>query len=91
MAVGPERFVRPNPFLISQVGLSNDQWMNEVSSWFAISLAKVQEIPIRWAIGPSYVPAGSKLKRASLHEDIQLCKSQIILSSEEQRLSLFLG
>lgn len=67
-------------FELSQVGLPNDQWMNEVSSWFAISLAKVQEIPIRWAIGPSYVPVGSKLKRASLPEEIQLCKSQIILS-----------
>lgn len=67
-------------FDLSQVGLPNDQWMNEVSSWFAISLAKVQEIPIRWAIGPSYVPAGSKLKRASLPEELQLCKSQIILS-----------
>lgn len=67
-------------FELSQVGLPNDQWMKEVSSWFAISLAKVQEIPIRWAIGPSYVPAGSKLKRASLAEELQLCKSQIILS-----------
>lgn len=67
-------------FELSQVGLPNDQWMKEVSSWFAISLAKVQEIPIRWAIGPSYVPAGSKLKRASLAAELQLCKSQIILS-----------
>lgn len=67
-------------FELSQVGLPNDQWMNEVSSWFAISLAKVQEIPIRWAIGPSYVPAGSMLQRASRPEELQLCKSQIILS-----------
>lgn len=67
-------------FELSQVGLPNNQWMNEVSSWFAISLAKVQEIPIRWAVGPSYVPAGSKLVRASLPAELQLCKSQIILS-----------
>lgn len=65
---------------LSQIGLSNDQWMNEVLSWFAISVAKIQEIPIRWATGPSYVPPGAKLKRASLPEEIQLCKSQIILS-----------
>lgn len=65
---------------LSQVGLSNDQWMKEVSSWFAISVAKIQEIPIRWATGPSYVPAGAKLQHASLPEDIQLCNSQIILS-----------
>lgn len=67
-------------FELSQVGLPNDQWMSEVSSWFAITVAKLQEIPIRRATGPSYVPAGSKLKRASLPEQIRLCKSQIILS-----------
>lgn len=67
-------------FELSQVSLPNDQWMSEVSSWFAITVAKLQEIPIRWATGPSYVPAGSKLKRASLPEQIRLCESQIILS-----------
>lgn len=39
----------------------------------------MQEIPIRCAIGPSYVPAGSNLKRASLAEELQLCNSQIVL------------
>lgn len=67
-------------FELSQVGLPSDQWMSEVSSWFAITLAKLQEIPIRRATGPSYVPAGSKLKLASLPEEIRLCKSQMILS-----------
>lgn len=65
---------------LSQVSLPNNQWMTEVSSWFAITVAKLQEIPIRRATGPSYVPAGSRLKRASLPQDISLCKSQIILS-----------
>lgn len=67
-------------FELSQVSLPNDQWMTEVSSWFAITVAKLQEIPIRRATGPSYVPAGSRLQRASLPEQIRLCKSQIILS-----------
>lgn len=67
-------------FELSQVSLPNDHWMSEVSSWFAITVSKLQEIPIRRATGPPYVPAGSKLKRASLPEQIRLCKSQIILS-----------
>ena len=67
-------------FELSQIGLPNNQWMIEVSSWFAITLAKLQEIPIRWATGPPYVPDGSKLIRASRTEEIQMCKSQMILS-----------
>lgn len=67
-------------FESSQIGLPNNQWMIEASSWFAITVAKLQEIPIRWATGPPYVPAGSKLDRASLPADIQMCKSQMILS-----------
>lgn len=67
-------------FESSQIGLPNNQWMIEASSWFAITVAKVQEIPIRWATGPQYVPAGTKLTRASLPADIQMCKSQMILS-----------
>lgn len=38
-------------FELFQVGLPNDQWMIEVSSWFAITVAKILEIPIRWATG----------------------------------------
>lgn len=64
----------------TQIGLPNNQWMIEASSWFAITVAKVQEIPIRWATGPPYVPVGTMLDRASLPGDIQLCKSQMINS-----------
>lgn len=64
---------------LSQINLPNNQWMIEVSSWFAITVAKLQEIPIRWATGP-YVPVGTKLDRASRPEEIQMCKSQMILS-----------
>lgn len=67
-------------FELSQVGIPNDQWMIEVSSWFAITVAKIQEIPIRWATGPTYVPAGSRLERPSRPEERHLCNSQIILS-----------
>lgn len=67
-------------FELSQIGLPNNQWMIEASSWFAIAVAKLQEIPIRWATGPPNVPAGSTLDRASFPAEIQMCKSQIILS-----------
>ena len=67
-------------FELFQIGLPNNQWMIEASSWFAITAAKLQEIPIRWATGPPYMPAGTKLVRASLPADEEMCKSQIVLS-----------
>lgn len=67
-------------FELSQIGLPNNQWMIEASSWFAVSVAKLQEIPLRWATGPPFVPDGSRLIRPTLPADIQMCKSQMILN-----------
>lgn len=67
-------------FELSQIGLPPNQWMIEAASWFAVAVAKLQEIPIRYATGPPYVPLGSKLIRPYLAADVQMCGSQMILS-----------
>ena len=44
-----------------QVPLPDNQWMTEVSTWFAVSMAKLQQRIVQYAIGSSYVPEGLTL------------------------------
>ena len=44
-----------------QISLPNNQWMTEVSTWFAVSMAKLQQRTVQYAIGSSYVPEGLTL------------------------------
>ncbi len=44
-----------------QIPLPNNQWMTEVSTWFAVSMAKLQQRTVQYATGPSYVPKGLTL------------------------------
>ena len=63
-----------------QQGLPNNQWMIEVSSWFAIGAAKLQELVVKYATGPQNVPAGTQLLRPTLAADKRQCESQVVLS-----------
>lgn len=63
-----------------QVGLPNDQWMTEVSSWFAVSMARLQQKVIQYATGPGYIPDGMYLSRP-LERQEKMCKNQILRSS----------
>ena len=60
-----------------QVALPNNQWITEVSSWFGVSLAKLQQKTVQYATGPSYdvqtIAPDSK-------EELNMCKNQIIRS-----------
>ena len=44
-----------------QIPLPNNQWMTEVSTWFAVAMAKLQQKTVQYATGPSYVPEGLTL------------------------------
>ena len=44
-----------------QIPLPDNQWMTEVSTWFAVSMAKLQQRIVQYATGPSYVPEGLTL------------------------------
>ena len=60
-----------------QVALPNNQWITEVSSWFAVSLAKLQQKTIQYATGPSY---DIQTIAPGTQEDANMCKNQIIRS-----------
>lgn len=61
------------------IPLPDTQWMTEVSSWFAVSMAKLQQKVISYATGPGYIPDGMILGTPSKLEEKQ-CKSQIVRS-----------
>ena len=60
-----------------QVALPNNQWITEVSSWFGVSLAKLQQKTIQYATGPSY---DVQMLAPSTKEDVNMCENQIIRS-----------
>ena len=60
-----------------QVALPNNQWITEVSSWFGVSLAKLQQKTIQYATGPSY---DIQTIGPSTKEEVNMCENQIIRS-----------
>ncbi|KAL8811575.1 MAG: hypothetical protein Q9200_001692 [Gallowayella weberi] len=72
--------VVPNTFF--QIGLPNTQWMVEVSSWFAISMAKLQLKTVQYATGPPYIPEGYNLVGPESKEEENICKNQIIRNAK---------
>ena len=44
-----------------QIPLPDAQSMTKVSTWFAISMAKLQQKTVQYATGPAYIPAGTDL------------------------------
>ena len=80
----------PNSLLASEKvydlrspGLPNNQWMNEVSSWFGISMAKLQQKIVQLATGPENIPEGATLKHLASESKFtkHLCDNQKIRSS----------
>ena len=63
-----------------QVPLPDHQWMTEVSTWFAVSMAKLQQRTIQYATGPSYIPDGLSLMRPMNKYQERLCNNTIIRS-----------
>lgn len=62
---------------LSQIQLPDTQWMTEVNTWFAISMAKLQQKVIEYATGPGSIPDGMVLSRP-LPAQEKLCKNQIV-------------
>ena len=65
---------------LEQIPLPNYQWMIEVSGWFAVSMAKLQQKVHEYATGPGYIPDGMTLNRPSKIQE-KMCKNQIVRSS----------
>lgn len=66
----------------TQIALPDDQWITEVSSWFAVSLAKLQQKAVQYATGPPYASANLQLVRPSNKEQVNMCKNQIVRSQD---------
>lgn len=64
-----------------QIGLPNNQWMTEVSTWFGISMAKLQQLVVQYATGSAYVPEGYTIIGPLSKEEKDLCNNQIIRST----------
>ena len=63
-----------------QIALPPTQWMTEVSNWFAVSMAKLQQKTIEFATGPEYIPKGAQWTSLGHGDKYQarLCKNQKI-------------
>ena len=64
----------------SQIALPDNQWMTEVSTWFAVSMAKLQQKTVRYAIGSSYVPKGVTLVGPTNRYEENICNNTKIQS-----------
>ena len=63
-----------------QIALPDNQWITEVSAWFAVSLAKLQQKTIQYATGPSFASDGLLLVGPRNDEQRNMCKNQIVRS-----------
>ena len=63
-----------------QVALPDNQWIVEVSTWFAVSLARLQQKTVQYATGPPYTSDGLEIVGPLNKEDEQMCKNQIVRS-----------
>jgi hypothetical protein len=59
-----------------QSTLPNNQWIIEASSWFAVSLARIQFGVVEFATGPAVLAANGVVDYPSLEPVQQLCKQQ---------------
>ena len=65
---------------IAGISLPDNQWMTEVNTWFAVSMAKLQQKIIQYATGPGYIPDGMTLVRP-IAQQKTMCRNQIVRSS----------
>ena len=54
--------------------------MTEVSTWFAVSMAKLQQKIVQYATGPAYVPAGTDIVGPLNEQQKNMCQNQKIRS-----------
>ena len=60
--------------------LPDTQWMTDVSDWFAVSMAKLQQKTVQHATGPAYVPSGWALVKPRNKAEQNLCNNQKVRS-----------
>ncbi|MCJ1337032.1 hypothetical protein MMC09_002311 [Bachmanniomyces sp. S44760] len=63
-----------------QAPLPNNQWQIEVSAWYSVGLAKLQQLVVQYATGFVAVP-GSYIKKPTDSVGIAMCNSQKVRST----------
>lgn len=62
---------------LTHVGMASDQWIIEVNHWFALGLARLQQLMVDYATGPAYLQEGGKLVKGNK----SLCRRQKVRST----------
>jgi hypothetical protein len=73
--------------------LSSTQWITEISGWFAVGLAAIQQAALEYATGPQYLGTTGKLIPPAPSDTLgqRLCHSQTFRSSGEVQSFSLLG
>ncbi len=76
-----------------QSPIPNDQWIVELSNWFSVGLAGIQQSALEYAMGPQYLGESGVLERIPANDSLgqQLCRSQLIRNSEQVQSFSMLG
>lgn len=76
-----------------QSPIPNDQWIIELSSWFAATLAGFQQSSLEYAMGPQYLGSSGVIRRPAANDTLaqRLCRSQIIRNSSQVQSFSMLG
>ncbi|KAK3112877.1 hypothetical protein LTR53_010377 [Teratosphaeriaceae sp. CCFEE 6253] len=67
---------------ITSRSLPDDQWQREVSSWFATSMARLQQNVVGYAIGPLDLGQDGELIPPDAGSDQTLCRQQKVKNSD---------
>jgi hypothetical protein len=73
--------------------LSSTQWITELSGWFAVGLAAIQQAALEYATGPQYLGTTGELVPPAPNDTLgqRLCHSQTFRSSGEVQSFSLLG
>lgn len=76
-----------------QSPIPDDQWIVELSNWFAVGLAGIQQSSLEYAIGPQYLGETGVLERPAANDSLaqRLCRSQLIRNSGHVQSFSMLG
>jgi hypothetical protein len=89
-----------SPFIASETvysslqgPLSSTQWITELSGWFAVGLAAIQQAALEYATGPQYLGTTGELVPPAPNDTLgrRLCHSQTFRSSGEVQSFSLLG
>ena len=62
---------------LQQIVLPDNQWTIEVSTWFKLSLAQLQEQTVRYATGPLFTSDELEITKPANQDEWNMCKNQI--------------